>query len=134
MRFQAPDGLSFIQLDKRVEDGYAIFDVTASIEEFTGRNKSVIFTGCADFLRKLDEFDRKREGAVILEGTGQCQLVLSTFDSAGHMRVDVRVCRVVYQHLGGKAMPLVLEGGFPFDAEFANQIFRDLRELLRDCI
>jgi hypothetical protein len=69
MRFQTPDGSSFIQLERRDEDGYAIFDVTASIEGFSGRNKSVIFTGCTEFLRQLRAFDAKREGTVTLEGT-----------------------------------------------------------------
>jgi hypothetical protein len=93
MRIQTPDGSSFIQIDRRDEDGYAIFDVMASIEGFTGRNKSVIFTGCGEFLRQLRAFDAKRAGKVTLEGTEQCRLSIATFDGAGHMRVDVRLCR-----------------------------------------
>jgi hypothetical protein len=132
MRFQTPDGSSFIQLDRRDEDGYAIFDVTASIEGFTGRNKSVIFTGCTEFLRQLRAFDAKREGMVTLEGTEQCRLSIATFDGAGHMRVDVRLCRYSYQP-GPRTTVLTLEGGFLFDVEFANSLFKDMHELLRDC-
>jgi hypothetical protein len=132
MRFQTPDGSSFIQLDRRDEDGYAIFDVTASIEGFTGRNKGVIFTGCTEFLRQLRAFDAKRKGTVTLEGTEQCRLSVATFDAAGHMRVDVRLCRYSYQP-GPKTIVLTLEGGFVFDVEFANSLFKEMHELLRDC-
>lgn len=132
MRFQTPDGSSFIQLDRRDEDGYAIFDVTASIEGFTGRNKGVIFTGCTEFLRQLRAFDAKRDGTVTLEGTEQCRLTIATFDGAGHMRVDVRLCRYSYQP-GPKTTVLTLEGGFVFDVEFANSLFKEMHELFRDC-
>ena len=132
MRFQTPDGSSFIQLDRRDEDGYAIFDVTAVIEGFAGRNKGVIFTGSAEFLRQLRAFDAKREGTVTLEGTEQCRLSIATFDGAGHMRVDVRLCRYRYQP-GPKTVVLTLEGGFVFDVEFANSLFKEMHELLRDC-
>ena len=132
MRFQTPDGSSFVQLDRRDEDGYAIFDFTASIEGFTGRNESVIFTRCQEFLRQLHAFDAKRNGAVTLEGTEQCRLSIATFDAAGHMRVEVRLCRNIYEH-GPKTTVLTLEGGFVFDVEFANSLFKELHELLRDC-
>lgn len=56
MRFQAPDGSSFIQLDRRDEDGYAIFDVTASIEGFAGRNPA---TGHDKALRSLSRHHSK---------------------------------------------------------------------------
>jgi len=132
MQFQTPDGSSFIQLDRRDEDGYAIFDITASIEGFTGRNKAVIFNGCSEFLRQLRAFEAKREGAVILEGTEQCRLTIATFDGAGHMRVDIRLCRYCYQP-GSKTTILMLEGGFVFDVEFANSLFKEMHVLLRDC-
>ena len=132
MRFQTPDGSSFIQLDRRDEDGYAIFDVTASIEGFAGRNNGVIFTGCTEFLRQLRAFDAKREGKVVLDGTEQCRLTIATFDGAGHMRVDVRLCRYSYQP-GPRTTVLMLEGGFVFDVEFANSLFKEIHELLRDC-
>ena len=132
MRFQTPDGSSFVQLDRRDEDGCAIFDVTAVIEGFAGRNKCVIFTGCTEFLRQLRAFDAKREGAVTLEGTEQCRLSIATFDGAGHMRVDVRLCRYSYQP-GAKTTVLMLEGGFVFDVEFANSLFKEMHELFRDC-
>jgi hypothetical protein len=132
MRFQTPDGSSFIQIERRDEDGYAIFDVTASIEGFTGRNKSVIFTGCAGFLSQLRAFNAKRDGKVTLIGTEECQLSIATFDGAGHMRVDIHLCRYSYQ-AGPKTAVLTLEGGFVFDVEFANSLFREMHELLRDC-
>jgi hypothetical protein len=132
MRFQTQDGSSFIQLDRREEDGYAIFDVTASLEGFAGRNKSVIFTGCTEFLRQLRGFDAKREGSVTLEGSEQFRLTIATFDAAGHMRVDVRLCRYSYQP-GPKTTVLTLEGGFVFDVEFANSLFKEMHELLRGC-
>ena len=132
MRFQTPDGSSFIRIERRDEDGYAIFDVTASIEGFTGRNKGVMFTGCTEFLRQLRAFDAKREGTVTLEGTEQSRLTIATFDGAGHMRVDVRLCRYSYQP-GPKTTVLTLEGGFVFDVEFANSLFKEMHELLRDC-
>jgi hypothetical protein len=132
MRFQTPDGSSFIQLDRRDEDGYAIFDVTASIEGFAGRNNGVIFTECQEFLRQLHALDAKRDGAVTLEGTEQCRLSIATFDAAGHMRVDVRLCRYSYQP-GPKTTVLTLEGGFVFDVEFANRLFKEMHELLRGC-
>lgn len=132
MRFQTPDGSSFIQLDRRDEDGYAIFDVTAVIEGFSGRNKGVIFTGCTEFLRQLRAFDAKREGTVTLEGTEQSRLTIATIDGAGHMRVDVRLCRYSYQP-GPRTTILTLEGGFVFDVEFANSLFKEMHELLRDC-
>ncbi|OAI43205.1 hypothetical protein AYO41_02555 [Verrucomicrobia bacterium SCGC AG-212-E04] len=132
MRFQTTDGLSYVQLDRRDDDGYAVFDVTAVIEEFAGRNKSVIFTGCTDFLRQLRAFDAKRAGTVTLEGTEQCRLSVATFDGAGHMRVDIRLCRYSYQP-GPKTTILTLEGGFDFDVEFANSLFKQMHELLRDC-
>jgi hypothetical protein len=132
MRFQTPDGSSFIQIDRRDEDGYAIFDVTAAIEGFTGRNKGVIFTRCTEFLRQLRGFDAKREGTVTLEGTEQNRLSIATFDGTGHMRVDVRLCRYSHQP-GPKTTVLTLEGGFVFDVEFANSLFKEMHELLRDC-
>ena len=132
LKLQAPDGSSFIQIERRDEDGYAIFDVGASIEGFTGSNKGVIFTGCAEFLRQLRAFDARRNGAVILSGTEQCRISISTFDGSGHMRVDIRLCRYSYQS-GPKTVVLTLEGGFVFDVEFANSLFREMHELLRGC-
>ena len=132
MRFQSPDHSSFIEIERRDEDGYAIFDVTASIDGFIGRNRDVIFTGCTEFLRQLRAFDAKREGSVTLEGTEQCSLSIATYDYAGHMRVDVRLCRYRYQP-GPKTTVLRLEGGFVFDVEFANEFFKEMHELLRDC-
>lgn len=132
MRFRATDSSSFIQIDRREEDGYAIFDVTASIEGFTGRNQSVIFNGCAEFLRQVRAFDAKRAGKVTLEGTEECWLSIGTFDGAGHMRVDIRLSRYSYQS-GPRTTVLTLEGGFVFDVEFANSLFREMHELLRNC-
>lgn len=132
MRFQTPCGASFIQIERRDEDGYAIFDVMASIEGFAGRNRSVIFSGCAEFLSQLRDFDAKRHGMVTLTGTEEFQLSIATYDSAGHMRVDVRLCRHSHQAIP-KMVVLKLEGGFVFDVEFANCLFRDLHELLHQC-
>lgn len=132
MRFQSPDRLSFVQIDRRDEDGYAIFDVTASIEGFTGRNDGVIFTGCTEFLEQLRAFDEKRNGTVILKGTEECRLSITAFDATGHMRIDIRLCRYSYQP-GPRTTVLTLEGGFVIDVEFANGLFKELRELLREC-
>jgi len=132
MRFQTPGGASFIEIERRDEDGYAIFDVAVSIEGFTGRNRSVIFNSCAEFLSQIRDFDAKRDGIVTLTGTEGFQLSISTYDAAGHMRVDVRLCRHTYQ-ASPRTVALTLEGGFVFDVEFANSLFRDLHELLRDC-
>jgi hypothetical protein len=59
-------------------------------------------------------------------------LTIATFDGAGHMRVDIRLCRYDYQP-GPKTTVLTLEGGFVFDVEFANSLFKEMHELLRDC-
>ena len=132
MRFQSLVDPSFIQIERRDEDGYASFAVTASIEGFTGNNPGVIFTGCKEFLRQLRAFDKHREGIVTLEGTEQCKLSIATFDNAGHMRVDIRLCRYSYQP-ATKTTVLTMEGGFVFDVEFANALFKELHELLRGC-
>jgi hypothetical protein len=132
MRFQSSDGSSFIQIERRDEDGHAVFSIVASIEGFTGSNEGVLLTGCTEFLRQLRTVDAKREGVATLQGTENCSLSIAVFDNAGHMRVDLRLCRYSYQP-GPRAAALTLEGGFDFDVEFANSLFRDLHALLRNC-
>lgn len=132
MRLQSQDNLSFLEVERRDDDGYAIFNCTASIEGFSGKNDGIIFTGCAEFLRQLGAFDESRSGAITLEGTEQFRLSIAAFDNARHLRVDIRLCKYSYQP-GPRTIILTLEGGFVFDVEFAHTIFRELRELLHDC-
>ena len=48
------------------------------------------------------------------------------------MRFDLRLCRYSYQR-GPESRVLTLEGGFVFDAEFANGLFKEMHDMFRGC-
>lgn len=132
LRLSAHDGSAFIQLERRDIDGYAIFDIAAEIAEFKGRNHSVVLSKVADFLRQLDEFEISRRGTATLEGSEQFHLSIEALDTAGHIWVSYRLCRYVHTFSNRGTIPLTLEAGFGFEAEFTIRLVKEFHGLLRN--
>jgi hypothetical protein len=131
MRISAYNDTAFIQLERRNEDGYDIFDVSAEQAGFSGRNQRVIMMGVSEFLQQLGKLEATRRGAVVLEGSEEFRLSVEVLDTSGHIWIGFRICRHVYQ-ARDRTPVLTMEGGFEFDAEFVHYLIRDFRELLKD--
>src|SRR5262249_16753336 len=129
MRIESDDRASFIELERRDEGGFLVLSASASIYEFTARNRSVIVSDAPAFLREMASFEVNRRGAITLHGTaGEFELCIRASDRLGHLYVGVGIPR----RPGPQLEPLRFSGGFHYDAEYAAQLFADLRELLRD--
>ena len=130
MRISTYNDLGFVQFDRRDEDGFVIFDVSAGMAEFTGRNQGIILLDVPEFLKRLAEFEVTRLGKVTLEGSEDFSFWVEAFDRAGHVGIGFRLRRYVYTGCK-KALPLTFEGGFEFDAGSTLELVRNFRELLR---
>ena len=129
MRIESDDKTSFIELERRDEGGFLVLSASASINEFTARNRSVIVPNAAAFLRDMASFEARRRGAIAFQGSEQeFELRIRASDRLGHLYVGVSITR--WHAL--EREPLRFSGGFFYDAEYATRLFAELRALLRD--
>jgi hypothetical protein len=129
MRIESEDRASFIELERRDEGGFLVLAASASINEFTARNRSIIVSDAPAFLREMASFEASRRGAIALQGDAQeFELRIRSSDRLGHLYVGVSITR--WHAL--EREPLHFSGGFFYDAEYATSLFAELRALLRD--
>jgi hypothetical protein len=133
MRIESDDKTSFIELERRDEGGFLVLAAHASIGEFTARNRSAIIADAPAFLRDMAAFEASRSGAIALCGTEQeFELRIRAYDRQGHLWVGASIARRHFISRPENVEPLQFSGGFLYDAEYAAQLFVDLRELLRE--
>ncbi len=129
LRITERDGPSYIEFERREDGGFPVVDVSTSFDEFSGRYQGVALSSVKDYLRRLEEFDEKRSGSVILEGGEDFQFRIEASDKRGHLQVGIRLC---HYRCGTNLPPSRLEGGFEFEVEYANQLFQDLHRFLEE--
>jgi hypothetical protein len=129
MRIESQNRRSFIELERYDEGGFLMLTASASIDDFTGRNSSIMVDDAPAFLREMASFEVSRRGAIALRGIAQeFELRIRATDRLGHLYVGVTIQRLHPLELE----PLLFSGGFIYDAKHSAQLFADLREMLRD--
>jgi hypothetical protein len=131
MKILSSDRNSHIEIERMDSADFVNYSVSVEIGDFTARHDSIVLSDVTGFLDRLHQFERTRCGEVILEGGEDFELLIRALDEVGHLWIGIRIVRYTFLPTPWVGDELRFSGGFIFDPEFANQLFANLRGILR---
>ncbi|TKB05669.1 hypothetical protein [Desulforhopalus sp. IMCC35007] len=130
MKISSIDSKNSITIERKGDNDYSTFEVTAEIDivhgTFTGKNIDIIFFNIDEFIMEYDSFLTNRKISPILNGTYDSYIKIEAGKGS-----SVFVSFSLGDAFSGynETVDFSLNGKFEINTEFLNTIYRELRGL-----
>jgi hypothetical protein len=96
---------------------------------FSGQNNGVHFSAFDQFLKRVADFIRTREGSAVLEMTEDCQLGFLRWNARGDVGLRARITKLALTPDSDRTHRDSVEIEFKIDSEFVNQMYEDFASM-----